>query len=290
VTHWWDSMIDHWGQSPYLEEMARLEGREWLLELTQEKFAGNSANYFLSQSGPLVIKVKGTRGRGSNGTDYWLSRAPALDAAAYLSVELKAWVFSTMSRLIQEGLPQVEPHVYMRRYSQFPKENLLKKHWCIFLQIPELLEIIHERMKLDVSNRDLIDGSVGKMWAKYREGQEWAVERHKMWYTFPGETKAVEIWQYHYCELQYFKEWLDEAYEPNCMFNYMKGKYGEMPAVATASHYNCSPGKLIEFTQKKRSQKRLDSLMSQLAEFKASNPRSQLQLPFENGNWLSRVY
>jgi hypothetical protein len=72
VTNWWDSMIDHWGQSPYLEEMARLEGREWLLELTPEKFAGNSANYFTAPSGPLVIKVKGTRGRGSNGTDYWL--------------------------------------------------------------------------------------------------------------------------------------------------------------------------------------------------------------------------
>jgi len=34
------------GGSPYLHSMPRLEGREWLLELAPEKFAGNSANYF----------------------------------------------------------------------------------------------------------------------------------------------------------------------------------------------------------------------------------------------------
>lgn len=287
VSNWWDSMTDHRGRSPYLEEMARLEGREWLLELSPEKAAENSAGYFSCQSGPLVIKV---RGRGPHKSDYWLSAAPALDAAAYLSVELKAWVYSTMARLIQEGPEQVEHRTYFKRYSLFPKEKLLPKHWCVFLQIPELLEITHERIRLDVAARDLIDGSVGAMWSKYRADKEWAEERHGLWYRFPGEDKDVPIWQYHYRELPYFKEWLDEQYEPEHMYDYMKRKYGEMPAVATAFNYNCSQGRLLEFTQKKRSQKRLDSLMDEMAKFKANNPMAQYQLSFENGNWLSHVY
>jgi hypothetical protein len=288
VANWWSSFTNAYGESELLRHMAEMEGRDAFREISWEKSAGISADYFLCQSSPLVIKVGGM---GRKGTDYLLSRAPALRASAYLREDLEAWVYVTMARLIQEG-PQAQPELrtYFNRFSLFPKENLRPKHWCIFLEILPLYEIIQERMKLDVARRDLIDGSVGKMWAKHREGKDWAVERHCMQYTFPGEVQSYDIWQYHNSELPWFREWLTEIYEPELLFRYTKNKFGEFPAIALSPHYQCADRHKEEFAQKKRSMKQQDKLMNQLAEFKAANPRAQLMLPFDNPNWLSRIY
>ena len=284
VSNWWKSFMN----GDLVHYMSEMEGRDPLREIRHGETAKFSADYFLCQSSPLVIKVGGA---GRNGVDYLLSRAAALEAAAYLSAALKAWVYVTMARLIQEG-PQAQPELrtYFNRFSLFPKENLRPKHWCIFLEILPLYEIIQERMKLDVARRDLIDGSVGKMWAKHREGKNWAVERHCMQYTFPGEVQSYDIWQYHNSELPWFREWLTEVYEPELLFRYTKNKFGEFPAIALSPHYQCADRHKEEFAQKKRSMKQQDKLMNQLAEFKAANPRAQLMLPFGNPNWLSRIY
>lgn len=288
VSNWWNSFTDHYGESDLLRAMAELEGREPFREVSREKAAEISAGYFLCQSSPLVIKIAGS---GPHKTDYLLSRAPALEAAAYLSAALKAWIYVTMARLIQEG-PQEQPELrtYFKRFSLFPKENLRPKHWCVFLEILPLYEIIQERMKLDVGRRDLIDGSVGTQWVRFRDGKDWAVERHQMSYTFPGEVQAYDIWQYHNSELPYFREFLNEVYEPELLYSYTRRKFGEFPAIALSPHYECAEHYLEEFAVKKRSMKQQDKLMNQLAEFRAANPRAQLQLPFVNPSWLSRMY
>jgi hypothetical protein len=288
VGNWWNSFTNAYGESELLRHMAEMEGRDAFREISWEKSAEIPADYFLCQSSPLVIKVGGM---GRKGTDYLLSRAPALKAAAYLSPALEAWVYTTMARLIQEG-PQDQPELraYFKRFSLFPKKNLRPKHWCVFLEIPELLEITHERMRLDVGQRDLIDGSVGKMWSKYRNGKDWAVERHELPYTFPGETKPYPIWQYHNSELPFFREWLNEVYEPEHLYRYTERKYGEIPAVALSGHYQCDEKLVAEFASKRRTQKQMDRLLFQAAEFASMNPRAQMVLPLSNGNWLSRVY
>ena len=235
VSHWWNSFTNAYGESELLRHMAEMEGRDAFREVSWEKSAEIPADYFLCQSSPLVIKVGGM---GRRGADYLLSRAPALKAAAYLHPAVEAWVYTTMARLIQEG-PQDQPELrtYFRRFSVFPKKNLIPKHWCVFLEIPELLEITHERMRLDVGERDLIDGSVGKMWSKHRDGEPWATERRVMEYTFPDETRSYPIWQYHNSELPYFREWLNEVYEPEHLYCYTERKYGELPAVALSHAY-----------------------------------------------------
>ena len=288
VSDWWRSFVNHYGESELLRHMAEIEGRDAFREVSWEKAAEIPADYFLCQSSPLVIKVGGM---GRRGADYLLSRAPALKAGAYLHPGVEAWVYTTMARLIQEG-PQDQPELrtYFRRFSVFPKKNLIPKHWCVFLEIPELLEITHERMRLDVGERDLIDGSVGKMWSKHRDGEPWATERRVMEYTFPGETRSYPIWQYHNSELPYFREWLNEVYEPEHLYCYTERKYGELPAVALSHAYECGEHHLQEFSSKRRSMKQQDRLMNQIAEFKSAHPRAQLQLPFSNANWLSRVY
>lgn len=288
VANWWNSFTDAFGESELLRHMAEIEGREPFREVSWKKAAEIPADYFLCQSSPLVIKVGGM---GRLGTDYLLSRAPALKASAYLRSDLEAWVYVTMARLIQEG-PQAQPELrtYFKRFSLFPKENLRPKHWCVFLEILPLYEIIQERMKLDVARRDLVDGSVGTQWVKFREGKGWAVERHPMSYTFPGEVQAYDIWQYHNSELPYFREFLNEVYEPEHLYSYTRRKFGELPAIALSPHYECASHHLEEFVSKKRSLKQQDELMNRLAEFKAANPRAQLQLPFDNANWLSRIY
>lgn len=284
VRRWWETFA----LSDVFSCMAELEGREPMRQVTWEQFAGLPANYFLCQSSPLVVKVGG-QGRG--GGDYFLSRGPALKYGAYLNARLEAWVYVTMARLIQEG-PQEQPELrtYFKRFSLFPKENLRPKHWCVFLEILPLYEIIQERMKLDVGRRDLIDGSVGTQWVRFRDGKDWAVERHPMSYTFPGEVQAYDIWQYHNSELPYFREFLNEVYEPELLYSYTKRKFGEFPAIALSPHYECAEHYLEEFAVKKRSMKQQDKLMNQLAEFRAANPRAQLQLPFDNPSWLSRMY
>lgn len=288
VSNWWNSFTDHYGESDLLRDMAEMEGREPFREVRREKAAEISAGYFLCQSSPLVVKIAGS---GPHKTDYLLSRAPALEAAAYLSTRLKAWVYVTMARLIHEGpQEQSELRTYFKRFSLFPKKNLKPKHWCVFLEIPELLEITHERMRLDVGQRDLIDGSVGKMWAKYRSDKPWAAERHELLYTFPEETQAYSIWQYHNSELPYFREWLNEVYEPEHLFRYTERKFGSLPAVALSGHYCCSDALTEGYANKKKSQKQFDRDLERLAAFRLDNPRAQLSLPFANANWLSRVY
>lgn len=262
--------------------MAKASGKQWY-----DYFNTNRASTYLEAlSRNLEIPVTSLYiSKPGEGT--WIHPRLAVDFARWISAEFAVWMDGWF---MEEMTRPVEQRTYFRRFSVFPKKNLMRKHWCVFLQITELLEVTHERMRLDVAQRDLIDGSVGKMWAKHREGQDWAVERHKMEYTFPDETKPVEIWQYHNSELPYFKEWLDEVYEPEHLYSYTKRKFGEMPAVAMSHHYECSEERLVEFTSKRRTQKQMDRLMDQLAKFRSNNPRAQLLLPFENGNWLSRVY
>jgi hypothetical protein len=74
---------------------------------------------------------------------------------------------------------------------------------------------------------DLLDGSVGKRWVAYREGQEWAGTRVTDPHPFPDVRGTREAWAYPMQELAYFRQWLHDEYIPIYLPDYLQRKYGE---------------------------------------------------------------
>lgn len=110
-------------------------------------------------------------------------------------------------------------------------------HWTVFQEGAELLitaELACRAAGLVMDQFDLLDGSIGAMWAKHRLGQEWAGERVRYAHRFPEDDRRGEqaAWAYPDSELLRFRSWLRKDYEQNYFPAYLAKKYGKAEAVA----------------------------------------------------------
>ncbi|MCC3459798.1 MAG: hypothetical protein EAZ73_09120 [Oscillatoriales cyanobacterium] len=105
--------------------------------------------------------------------------------------------------------------------------NVPKGYWTVLSEASGLLLWVETVLKLPVDKFDLMDGSIGTQWAKYRADKKWAVDRKQYDYQFPDGRKC-KAWSYHRSEMIEFRAWLDDAYKPNLLPVYLEGKYGAM--------------------------------------------------------------
>lgn len=81
-----------------------------------------------------------------------------------------------------------------------------------------------------VGEFDLIDGSVGQCWSKYRKAFDW-IQPTIFFPIFFGDSRdaaQVQVHGYKNSELPHFRDWLENVYTLERLPKYLTGKYGQL--------------------------------------------------------------
>ena len=141
------------------------------------------------------------------------------------------WVFEEVLPQIRKTgkyEPQSTLNIYARRVQIASKWEIPKGHWCVFHEISLLANKVGETYQ--VSEYDLIDGSVGKCWSNYRKAFDW-IEPTLMFPIFFGDSRdaaQVQVHGYRNSELPHFRDWLENVYTLERLRKYLTGKYGQL--------------------------------------------------------------
>lgn len=117
---------------------------------------------------------------------------------------------------------------YTKRVSLGFKMQEPSGHFTVFHKSSHLLIYVEVELKMPIDTFDLLDGSVGQRWARYRQEKSWAGARISYDHVFPDKRDVQSAWAYPVSELQYFDEWLRTIYIPQYLPTYLKGKYGSI--------------------------------------------------------------
>jgi KilA-N domain len=182
---------------------------------------------------PIVSLVEVRPGRGG-GT--WVHPQVAVNLAQWCSprfaVLVSKWVFDWLTRR-QEPPPPERVPVYPRRLSLAYRMQMgvPEGHWTVFDKCSNLLILVECDLRLPVERYDLLDGSVGIHWSRFRTGKIWAGERVRYEHIFPDKRGVQVAWAYVLEELPFFERWLRGTYIPYHLPTYLEAKY-ELPEPA----------------------------------------------------------
>ena len=143
----------------------------------------------------------------------------------------KRWVTSEVLPQIRKTgkyEPQPTLNIYARRVQRASKWEIPKGYWCVFHEISLLANKVGETYQ--VNEFDLIDGSVGQCWSKYRKAFDW-IEPTLMFPIFFGDSRDaahVQVHGYKNSELPHFRDWLENVYTLERLPKYLTGKYGQL--------------------------------------------------------------
>ncbi|MEG4418607.1 hypothetical protein QUA70_08340 [Microcoleus sp. LAD1_D5] len=119
---------------------------------------------------------------------------------------------------------------YIKRIEQLSGSlsGIQEGHWCVLSESSHLLIHVQSVLKMPVGETDLLDGSVGRHWSKYRKNQPWATHKEgKCTYKFP-DGRYCHPNTYHFDELGKYREWEQTIYRPTIMPDYLERKYGKI--------------------------------------------------------------
>jgi prophage antirepressor-like protein len=143
----------------------------------------------------------------------------------------KRWVTSDVLPQIRKTgkyEPQSTLNIYARRVQIASKWEIPKGHWCVFHEISLLANKVGETYH--VGEFDLIDGSVGQCWSKYRKAFDW-IQPTILFPIFFGDSRDaahVQVHGYKNSELPHFRDWLENIYTLERLPKYLTGKYGQL--------------------------------------------------------------
>lgn len=152
------------------------------------------------------------------------------------------WVFSeVLPSLRKHGIyPPPEDYAYKLTLKPYTsrivwvmqvRHCLPEGYWCVFIEGADMLigaEHVFGPADLEMKQYDLLDGSIGKHWVKYRQDKPWMGIRRSYQYTYPsGDPRGtVTPFAYPMHELEHFKTWLHGEYWTQHFPDYIKRKYG----------------------------------------------------------------
>lgn len=136
--------------------------------------------------------------------------------------------FNRMEALLKlEATPKPLLEVYTKRIMNDEARNCPDTHWCIFTESHPILIAVEVNIGSQCQF-DLIDGSIGTWWAKYRKDKLWADEDVITYkYEFSDKRGSRDAKCYEHSELKYFRNWLKNVYKKEHLINYLKNKYSE---------------------------------------------------------------
>lgn len=133
--------------------------------------------------------------------------------------------FNRMEALLKaESSPKPLLPVYSKRIINDEARNCPDTHWCIFTESHSVMIPVEANVGSQCQF-DLIDGSIGGWWAKYRKDKPWVGEAVTYKYEFADIRRSVDAKCYPLAELPYFKGWLKNIYKKQHLVDYLKNKY-----------------------------------------------------------------
>ena len=157
----------------------------------------------------------------------------------FAKLGLRFYLHKVVGFKVQEEQPKI--NIYAHRVAIASKWDIPKGHWCVFHEISLLANKVG--LEYPVAEYDLIDGSVGQAWNKYRKCFDWCQETT----TFPvifedNRDKAhVEAKAYRNSELSYFRDWLENVYTYERLPKYLDWKYGKLISPQLSLNFDMLP-------------------------------------------------
>lgn len=132
--------------------------------------------------------------------------------------------FNRMEAILRQGQAPVLIPVYQERILSEPTKDCPATHFNVFDASHPIMLFIEKHIG-SVNKYDLVDGSIGQRWCKYREGQPWAEESSTYMHEYTDERGPRSCKCYKNSEYTYFKEWLIKTYKTIHLYNYLHSKY-----------------------------------------------------------------
>jgi Rha family phage regulatory protein len=132
--------------------------------------------------------------------------------------------FNRMEAVLRQGKTPVLIPTYQMRILSESTKSCPYTHWNIFDASHSIMMLIEKHIG-SVNKYDLVDGSIGYRWAKYREGKDWAVTYSFYTHEYDDARGSVECKCYQHSEFGHFKKWLNEVYKQTYLPEYLKSKY-----------------------------------------------------------------
>jgi hypothetical protein len=154
----------------------------------------------------------------------------------------------------QKRVDAIQPHtdVYIKRIESMRDHQISDELWMIFREASELLLLIEKDWRVPVNDFDILDGSVGRRWSDYRNGQSWAKEIGNYMHSYRDQRGLRECSAYVMDELPYFRQWLREYYVPNHLPKYLVDKYGKQAVRQIYAEIGELTDHILEITDIKR--------------------------------------
>lgn len=137
--------------------------------------------------------------------------------------------FNRMEALLKaESVQRPLLQVYSKRIINDEARNCPDTHWCIFTESHPVMISVEVNVGTQCQF-DLIDGSIGRWWSKFREGKPWAKESTTYKYEFADKRRTVDARCYQNSELEHFRKWLKNVYKKSHLVDYLNNKYSGNP-------------------------------------------------------------
>lgn len=226
--------------------MCQANGKKW-----SHYWANSSTQEFVlalaeSTGIPADSLVQAQSGRGG-GT--YVHPKLAMHLAQWCSPKFAVLVSGWVFELLTTGKARLAPTINLGPYTDRALAGihvdmaLPAGHWCVFTEASQLLiaaEQIFKPAGLSMDADDLLDGSVGTFWSRFRRGQPWASPAPRYEYVFPPPSRrqgvTVTPYAYPLAELGHFRSWMRMTYIPVHFRRYVVNKYGLTGFALAAPH------------------------------------------------------
>ena len=196
------------------------------LNLVRE-FSKNGGKVTVIRSEACSLIIKHYAFEGSEIAEYSLER--------FTTSGINTWIQDITGWQRLES-PAIKTSVYIQRLDHKKHLVIPDDCWVVFLEASDILLMIEKDWGLPINEFDLLDGSIGKHWSKYRRGKDWAEPARTYTHVFRDRRGNRECAAYHLDELPHFKRWLRADYVPTHLPKYLATKY-EQPTLQGNPRY-----------------------------------------------------
>jgi len=232
----------YWNATAMCKANDKLWGNYWRNEQTQEFLQALSSDMRIRIT--ELVQVRQGGNPVLQGT--WVHRRVAINLAQWcnpvFAVRVSGWVEDLLTRGRVE-LSQAVPLIPAWSNRITPAFETHRRHiimncpdgaWSVLTAaLGETLMTENEMLRhyLPIEHHDLPDGSIGKMYRKYREGKAWVCSGYLAplvlpnWRKSDGVDITVSVTVYDADERRHFERWLNRQYFPDHLPDYMERKF-----------------------------------------------------------------
>jgi len=134
--------------------------------------------------------------------------------------------FNRMEAILRMAPPPSLLPTYTERVLANPTKDCPRTHFTVFDASHPIMLFIEKHIG-SVSKYDLVDGSIGLRWARYREGKEWAEDCSTYIHDYKDERGRRTCKCYKYSEFTHFRNWLLDVYQTTYLYEYLHSKYAK---------------------------------------------------------------